>query len=134
MFASQGADRSGLRATFDRLDVSKKGILKHSELSMYMLEAKLPPDNGKSGTISRGASIKRTPSRRRRADMDALRDAKEVYGALVEVESLETMLREICLENVIEIAFKLQKEGVVAAPPLVSSVVPMGGSDTLLRC
>ena len=66
--------------------------------------------------------------------MDALRDAKEVYGALVEVESLETMLREICLENVIEIAFKLQKEGVVAAPPLVSSVVPMGGSDTLLRC
>ena len=134
MFAGQGADRSELRATFDRLDVNKEGTLTQSELAMYMLDATLPPDNGESGTISRGASIKRTPSRRRRADMDALRDAKEVYGALVEVESLETMLREICLENVIEIAFKLQKEGVVAAPPLVSSVVPMGGSDTLLRC
>jgi len=119
MFASQGTDRSGLRATFDRLDVSKKGILKHSELSMYMLEAKLPPDNGKSGTISRGASIKRTPSRRRRASMDALRNAKDVYSALVEVESLETALREIFLGQVLDIAFKLQKEGVVAAPPLV---------------
>ena len=119
MFASQGADRSGLRATFDRLDVNKKGILKQSELSMYMLEAKLPPDNGESGTISRGASIKRTPSRRRRASMDALRNAKDVYSALVEVESLETALREIFLGQVLDIAFKLQKEGVVAAPPLV---------------
>jgi Ca2+-binding EF-hand superfamily protein len=128
MFGGQGADRSELRVTFDRLDVNKEGTLSHSELSMYMLDAKLPPDNGGSGTISRGASIKRMPSRRRRADMDALRDAKEVYGALVEVESLETMLREICLEQVIDIAFKLQKEGVVAAPPLVCYVVPGGGA------
>ena len=66
--------------------------------------------------------------------MDALRHAKEIYGALVEVERLETVLKEICLENVIDIAFKLQKEGVVAAPPLVSSVVPIEGSDALLRC
>ena len=50
--------------------------------------------------------------------MDALRDAKEIYAALIEVESLETALRDICLENVLDIAFKLQKEGVVAAPPL----------------
>ncbi len=128
MFGGQGADRSELRVTFDRLDVNKEGTLSHSELSMYMLDAKLPPDNGESGTMSRGASIKRMPSRRRRADMDALRDAKEVYGALVEVESLETMLREICLEQVIDIAFKLQKEGVVAAPPLVCYVVPGGGA------
>ena len=126
MFAGQGADPSELRATFDRLDVNKNGTLTQSELAMYMLDAKLPPDNGESGTISRGASIKSTPSRRRRVDMDALRDAKEVYGALVEVESLETKLREICLENVLDIAFKLQKEGVVAAPPLVSYVVPWG--------
>ena len=126
MFAGQGADPSELRATFDRLDVNKNGTLTQSELAMYMLDAKLPPDNGESGTISRGASIKSTPSRRRRVDMDALRDAKEVYGALVEVESLQIALREICLENVLDIAFKLQKEGVVAAPPLVSYVVPWG--------
>ena len=134
MFAGQGANRSELRATFDRLDVNKEGTLTQSELSMYILEANLPPDNGESRTISRGASIKRTPSRRRKANMDALRHAKEIYGALVEVERLETVLKEICLENVIDIAFKLQKEGVVDAPPLVSSVVPMGGSDSLLRC
>jgi hypothetical protein len=134
MFAGQGANRSELRATFDRLDVNKEGTLTQSELSMYILEANLPPDNGESRTISRGASIKRTPSRRRRANMDALRHAKEIYGALVEVERLETVLKEICLENVIDIAFKLQKEGVVDAPPLVSSVVPKGGSDSLLRC
>ena len=126
MFAGQGANRSELRATFDRLDVNKEGTLTQSELSMYILEANLPPDNGESRTISRGASIKRTPSRRRKANMDALRHAKEIYGALVEVERLETVLKEICLENVIDIAFKLQKEGVVAAPPLVSSVVPWG--------
>jgi len=134
IFGGQGADRSVLRATFDRLDVNKEGTLTQSELSMYMLEANLPSDNGGSRTISRDASIKRTPSRRRRADMDALRHAKEVFGALVELESLQTALREICLESVLEIAFKLQKEGVVAAPPLVSSVVPIGGSDALLRC
>ena len=119
MFAGQGADRSELRATFDRLDVNKEGTLTQSELAMYMLDATLPPDNGESGTISRGASIKRTPSRRRRASMDALRNAKDVYSALVEVESLETALREIFLGQVLDIAFKLQKEGVVAAPPLV---------------
>jgi hypothetical protein len=133
MFAGQGANRSELRATFDRLDVNKEGTLTQSELSMYILEANLPPDNGESRTISRGASIKRTPSRRRRANMDALRHAKEIYGALVEVESLQIALREICLENVLDIAFKLQKEGVVAAPPLVSSVVPIGGCWSLLR-
>ena len=134
MFTGQGADRSELRATFDRLDVNKNGTLKHSELSMYLLDANLPPDNGESGTISQEASIKRTPSRRRRANMDPLHDAKEIYSALVEVESLETMLREICLENVVDIAFRLQKEGVVAAPPLVSSVVQRGWSGSLFRC
>ena len=113
--------------------MNKEGTLTQSELSMYMLEANLPSDNGGSRTISRDASIKRTPSRRRRADMDALRHAKEVFGALVELESLQTALREICLESVLEIAFKLQKEGVVAAPPLVSSVVPIGGCWSLLR-
>ena len=137
MFAGQGADRTELRATFDRLDVNKEGTIQQSQLSLYLLDANLPPDNSESGTISRGASIKKMPARRRRANMDvmhdALRDAEEIYGALVEVESLQIALREICLENVLDIAFKLQKEGVVAAPPLVSSVVPIGGCWSLLR-
>jgi len=130
MFAGQGAE---LRATFDRLDVNKEGTLTQSELAMYMVDARLPPDNSESGTISRRASINMTPSRRRRVDMDALRDAKEVYGALVEVESLETRLREICLENVFDIAFKLQKEGVLVAPPLVRFLWCLWGSCSLSR-
>ena len=134
MFAGKGADRSELRATFDRLDVNKDGTLNQSELSMYMLEAKLPPDDGETRTISRGASIKKTPSRRRGASMDALRDAKEVYSALIEVEALETALREICLGQVLGIAFKLQKEGVVAAPPLVRCLLCLRGRNSLSRC
>ena len=66
--------------------------------------------------------------------MNALYEAKDIYSALVEVESLETALREIYLGQVIDIAFRLQKEGVVVAPPLVRFLRCLRGCYSFLRC
>ena len=44
---------------------------------------------------------------------------QDAYAMLIKVEKTESLLREILLEQVLDMAFKLQKEGVIVSPPLV---------------
>ena len=43
----------------------------------------------------------------------------EAYQALIRVEGCEDDLRTILLVHVDQVAFKLEKEGIISAPPLV---------------
>ena len=76
------------------------------------LEQDISPD------LANQASLKR---RQRSVKLDSLAaDVQDTYAILIEVEKLESMLRDIFLEQVLDVAFKMQKEGVITAPPLVS--------------
>jgi Ca2+-binding EF-hand superfamily protein len=125
MYHNLGVNGDELRAIFDSLDVNKDHKLDREELSMYMaqnfnlfakkqsqLEQDISPD------LANQASLKR---RQRSVKLDSLTaDVQDTYAILIKVEKLESMLRDIFLEQVLDVAFKMQKEGVITAPPLVS--------------
>jgi len=45
-------------------------------------------------------------------------ESSQAYASLARVERYEDDIKDILLEHVLEIAFKLRKEGVIAEPPL----------------
>ena len=68
--------------------------------------------SAKSGSLSKG----KVQEQRLVGGVALKRD--DAFGLLIQIEKKEAEFRDILLDIVLEIAFKLQKEGVLIAPPL----------------
>ena len=105
--SSKGQSRSKLREEFSSPHVNKDDKMHTQEVDCE-IEA-----------VSSTASLNRQISRRQTINWSCLGKSDETYAQLIHIERYETELKRILMELVLDIAFKMQKEGMIAAPPLV---------------
>ena len=75
--------------------------------------------DGEIQAVPSGASLKRMTSRQRKVDISSSAKVQEMYTEIIGIERHDKVLKLILQDHVTQIAFKMQKEGIIAAPPLV---------------